>query len=84
MSVVELGPCFESSGYFVVITSARRSGGWWAWAEFEQDIAWGEQSVHVPVYRHRVPGAFRTKLASIDAGCEYAHRALAEGTVTLH
>lgn len=84
MSAVELGPCFEHSGYFVVITTARRRGGWWAWAEFEQDIEWGERSIHVPVYRHRVPGTFRTREASVKAGCKYAHQALGERTVEIH
>lgn len=81
---VTLEATFELDGYFVVIMAARRRGGWWAWAEFERDIEWGEQSVHIPVYRHRVPGSFRTKLASAEAGCEYAHRTLAAGTVAIH
>ena len=84
MSSVELGDSFKLEGYFIVITTARRRGVWWAWAEFEQDLEYGERCVHVPVFRHRVPGTYSTKLASIEAGSEYAYRTLAEGTIVIH
>ena len=81
---VFLGECFVVGRYFVVTTSGRRGGRWWACAEFEQDTEYGEQSLHGPVYRHRVPGTFSTKAASFEAACEYAQRTLAEGTVAVH
>lgn len=84
MSYLELGGSFELEGYFVVITTGQRGGAWWSWVEFEQDMEYGERSVHVPVFRHRVPGTCSTKLASIEAGSEYAYQTLAEGTVVIH
>ena len=84
MSYLELGGSFQLDGYFVVITAAQRRGGWYAWAEFEQNMEYGERSVHVPVFRHKVPGTYRTKLASVEAGSEYAYQTIAEGTVVVH
>ena len=81
---VFLGEAFEHEGYFVVVTTAPRHGGWWSWVEFQQEIEYGERSVHVPVYRHRVPGAFNTRSESIDAGRQYAHQTLIERTVVFH
>jgi len=84
MSCQKLGGSFAIDGYFVAITTGQRGGAWWAWVEFELDMEYGERSVHVPVFRHRVPGTYRTKLASVEAGAEYAYQTLAEGTVAIH
>ncbi|MET3459836.1 hypothetical protein [Variovorax atrisoli] len=78
MSYLELG------GYFVAIVTGQRRGAWCAWAEFEQDIEWGERSIHVPVYRHRVPGTFPNEFTCFRAGVEYAQQTLAEGTVAIN
>jgi len=84
MSHLELGGSFELGGYFVAVVTGQRRGAWCCWVEFEQDAGWDERCVYVPVYRHRVPGMFRTRLASLEAGFEYAQRALIEGTVAIH
>lgn len=84
MSYLELGGSFEFDGYFVVITTGLRGDALWTWVEFERDVEYGERSVHIPVYRHRVPGTYSTKLASVEAGAEYAYRTLADETVAVH
>lgn len=83
MSEVEIGPCFRCGEQFVVVTAARRGGGWWAWAEFAQDTEHTEQPTLVPVYRHKVPHTFSTKLAAFDAARQYALRVVAEDAVAV-
>lgn len=84
MSYLELGGSFELGGYFVAVTIGQRGDAWCCWVEFEQDMEYGERSVHVPVFRHKVPGTYSTKLAPLEAGSAYAYRTLAEGTVAIH
>lgn len=84
MSYLELGGSFELGGYLVAIVTGKRGAAWCAWVEFEQDMEYEERPVHVPVFRHRVPGTYRTKQAAIEAGARYAHQVLTQGTVVVH
>jgi hypothetical protein len=81
MSSVELGDFFESGGYFVHVATAHQHGAWLAWAEFKLDLEYSDGCVLVPVYRHRVPGAFKSREESVEVGLDYAYQAIETGTV---
>jgi hypothetical protein len=81
MSSVELGDFFELGGYFVHVATAQHHGAWLSWAEFKLDMEYGDGSVAVPVYRHRVPGTFKSREESVEVGLDYAYQAIETGTV---
>ena len=81
MSSVELGDFFESGGYFAHIATAFLDDAWLSWAEFKLDMEYGDGCVAVPVYRHRVPGTFKSREESVEVGLDYAYQAIETGTV---
>ncbi|KQX93891.1 hypothetical protein ASD34_24355 [Variovorax sp. Root473] len=83
MACVELEGFLEHGGYLITISIDKREGDWCSWAQFEEALEY-DGSLQIPVYRHRVPGAFNTREGSIDAGIAYARQTVEAGKVVIH
>lgn len=81
MPAVRLEGFIELDGYVVALCAAHRGNIWLSWAQFMQDLEFGDGAMKIPVFRHRVPGVFATKAGSLDAALEYACQLVEKGAV---
>ena len=81
MSSLGIDAYLKYGDHLIHVAAVPIDGAWLSWVEFTRDTPYSDGCVQIPIYRHKVPGAFESNPACLEGGIAYAARLIATEAV---